>query len=476
MNLKKMIALLLALVMTAALCACASGDAASVGIIGGADGPTSILVADKAAAIDRDAVAVTVGNREITVGEVADMYDNMIYQYETYGSYYGVSVPTADADIETLQDEVVAMLVEQEMLLYMAEQLGCAELSAEQEEELAATVQEEIDSVISYYQQNVTIDSEDAEELRAAAIELINQALLDGGWGMDFDGYCAEMEQSYRESYHMQNLEEKIKAEASIEEADAQSYYDLLLTEHRELVATDALNYIDGQESYEMNGGEPMLVVPEGYVRVKVLTVEPKEALDAEYDTLITEMEALEAEYGKLALTKTDAARQNEIKTAYAEKKTASDTMWEAYVAESRKKAEEAYEKLCGGESFDSVFAAYGEDVTYTEYPVFGEKGCLMYTTQDDGMWDEAIRTAAAGLKVGEYSKIIEIEGSYHIVYVVSEEVAGEIAYEDVKDEMHTLALEQRQATRWEEAQEGWMEQEGVVTYHQDTYRAIGKN
>ena len=470
MNLKKLTALLLAFIMMAALCACSS-ESASVGVIGGADGPTSILVSDAAAeALDPDAPAVQVGDRVITVGEVESFYNNWLSQY----TMYGYPAPTTDADIETLQNEIISMITEQEILAYQAEQLGYAELEPLQESEIVAIMEQEREAFIEYYSSLVTIESEDEEEIRAAALALIEEELDAAGMDMDFDAYCAEIEQNYRTSYAIQNLQESVMAEATIEEADAKTYYDTLLAA-QQTEMDNPLSYIDGQEAYEMNGGDPMLVVPEGYVRVKVLTVEPKEALDAEYDTLLSEMAELEAEYGKLALTGTDSARQNEIKSAYKEKKASADAMWETHISAARAAAEEAYAKLQGGEAFESVFAAYGEDTSYAEVPAFGEKGRLLMPQMADGMWDAAIREAAEGLAVGEYSEIVEIEGSYHIVYLVSHEEARELSYEEVKDMMYELALEQRKATRWEEQQEAWYADESIVTHYEENYRGIGK-
>ena len=59
------------------------------------------------------------------------------------------------------------------------------------------------------------------------------------------------------------------------------------------------------------------------------------------------------------------------------------------------------------GESFADVFAAYNEDTTYTNYPVFAERGRLMMPNEDDGTWDEKLRNAAKGLTPGQYSDIV---------------------------------------------------------------------
>ena len=102
-----------------------------------------------------------------------------------------------------------------------------------------------------------------------------------------------------------------------------------------------------------------MLLAPEGYVRVKVLSVMPEGALDESYGALLSEMAELEAEYGNLSLApSTDTARTQQIKEQYAEKKAESDRMFEEYTASARAKINEAYGKLQAGESFDAVFTA----------------------------------------------------------------------------------------------------------------------
>ena len=95
-----------------------------------------------AQAADRDAVAVQIGEDfTVTYGEVADYYDYIVSMM----SYYGVSAPTADADIESYQDEAVDGLVAQKKQLYFAKQLGLDELTADEEAEVQAAVDEEME-------------------------------------------------------------------------------------------------------------------------------------------------------------------------------------------------------------------------------------------------------------------------------------------------------------------------------------------
>ena len=127
------------------------------------------------------------------------------------------------------------------------------------------------------------------------------------------------------------------------------------------------------------------------------------------------------------------------------------------------------------GESFDDVFAAYNEDTTYTTYPVFAERGRLMMPNEDDGTWDEKLRNAAKGLTPGQYSDIVEIEGSYFIVYLVGVEPAGDVPYDTVLNALRESALASRQETVWQAQQEEWSKDTSIVTYYEDAYRSIGK-
>ena len=455
---KRAAAILLACLMLAALAACNAA-------------PTAEPDATAApAAIDRDAIAAKVGDRDVTVGDVEDAYNSLLEMY----TYYGYSA-SSDTDIETLQDTAVQSLVDQEMLLYQAGLQGYDVLSDEQEAELRETVDGEIDALITQFSADAETEGTD-EDIRAAAVEAIDKALIEAGMDVDFDGYCAQIEEYYRNTYITTNLENSVREQASVTEDAVKEYYDTLHAEQSTAISDDPASYLASEEAFEMNGGEPMLFTPEGYIRVKALTVQPEGTLDAAYETLATEMADLEAEYGKLALSGEDSAKRlSEIKTAYAAKKLEADKLFAAYTAGAKAKIGEARAALDAGTGFDEVFASYNEDESYTTYDAFAHNGRLMMPGTDDGAWDEALRTAAKGLSAGEYSDVIEVEGSYYILYVVGPEAAGDKPLESVYSEIEALALEQAESTLWEEKQEEWSADKTLVTLYADTYRGIGK-
>ena len=455
---KKVTAVLACVLMLASVTACSEADPA--------DRIETVQVNSE---IDREATAATVGDEVITVGDVEDAYNEYIEMY----SYYGQPAPTEDADIETVQDTIVDMLVKTAIMKVKAKEYDCYQLSEEQEAELEVAIAEEEANLIGYYLE--AGDDASDEQARSAAIELINADLLNYGWDMGFEEYMDYLRDYYRDTYANQNLENKIKESAEVTGEEVQAYYDALL-EDQTLTMEDPAQYLSGEMDYEMGAGDIVVVVPENYARIKVLTVQPEGAIDESYESVRGEMADLEAEYGKLLLTGSeDKDRIAEIEKDYADRKASADVMQEEYISAAREKIRDAYDKLQSGVSFDEVFGEYNEDTVYTAYPDIAEKGYLILLTDEDGYWSETIRTAAAGLKTGEYSEILSEDDAYHIVYMAGEETPGQKQLDDIREAVTKLALAEKQEELWETTQDEWNADRSIVTLYPDAYRPVGK-
>ncbi|MBQ6426975.1 MAG: SurA N-terminal domain-containing protein [Clostridia bacterium] len=456
--LKKTTAVLVCVLMLVSASACSSTDAAD-----------KIETVQVNSVLDRDATAATVGDEVITVGEVEDAYNEYVQMY----SYYGQPVPTEDADIETVQDTVVEMLVKTQILTVKAKENGCDVLSEEQEAELEKAVADEEANLINYYLEEGGDPSD--EKAREAAIDLINADLVNYGWNMGFEEYMEYLRNYYRETYASQNLENLVKQGAEVTAEEVQSYYDSLL-EDQTVTMEDATQYLSGEMDYEMGAGDIVVVVPENYARIKVLTVQPEGAMDESYESIRSEMLNLEAEYGKLVLSGSeDQDRIAEIEKDYADRKASADVMQEEYIGAAREKIRDAYDKLQSGASFDEVFAEYNEDTVYTAYPEIGEKGYLILLTDEDGYWSETIRNAASGLKAGEYSEILSEDDVFHIVYMVGAEKPGQKQLEDIREAVTKLALAEKQEEVWKTTQDEWTADRSIVKLYPDAYRPVGK-
>ena len=424
-------------------------------------------------AADRDAVAVQIGEDfTVTYGEVADYYDYIVSMM----SYYGVSAPTADADIESYQDEAVDGLVAQKKQLYFAKQLGLDELTADEEAEVQAAVDEEMEYYFDMFRSDA--EAEGAEDIEARAQELFNQELTASGFEMDYVEFEEYIFEQVAQQKTLEKLQEHVRSTATIDDDDVQAYYDQLLESQTTAYGEDASQYLTDQENFEMNGGDPAVVVPEGFLRVKVVTVAPQEAIDETYEEKVTQMSEYEAEYGKLMLEdeKANAARLKEIKTLYDALRVETDQMYEAYMADAKAKIEEAKAKLDGGESIDAVLESYGEDAAYTEYALIAEHGRLMAQQSGADDFDDTLRNAALALADGTYSDVLQADDTYYIVYRVGTETAGTRTLDEVREAVEAAALTAEADAVWAEQEAEWDEDDSMVTYHEEVYRSIGKS
>lgn len=459
----KLLACLLALGMLLPAAACKLDDNAA--------NPTET---DTSAAADADgeAVAVSIGDGKYTItrSEVEDMYNNMVMQY----SYFGMAAPTADADIESMQDSVVEMLAGDKVLLYQAELMGVT-LDKNAQDGVYADVEDELAGISADFKAQA--ESEGAADVEARTKEIFNEQLQAAGLDMDVDGYRAYLTDIMEQEALRTALENKVKSDVTATEAEAKAYYDDLLATQKETYTANPEHYLDDQESYEKFGGDPILVTPEGYIRVRSVTVAPTEEIGEEYATLSTEMGTLEAEYGKLVLTNAtaNAKRISEIKAEYAEKKAKSDELREAYISGAREKADAAYKALTDGKAFDEVIKEFGQDEVYTTYPSFLNTGLLMQKGVATSTWPQALVDAVDTLEKGAYTKVINLDDSFYILELVGDEPAGETPYGDVEEEMQRRAAETAAETLWQETQEGWLGDPSIVTFHEDVYRSVGK-
>ena len=455
--------------LAVALCVALALGAAACGEQQAQDGATPA----PGQAADRDAVAVQIGEDfTVTYGEVADYYDYIVSMM----SYYGVSAPTADADIESYQDEAVDGLVAQKKQLYFAKQLGLDELTADEEAEVQAAVDEEMEYYFDMFRSDA--EAEGAEDIEARAQELFNEELTASGMEMDYVEFEEYIFEQVAQQKTLEKLQEHVRSTATVDDDDVQAYYDQLLESQTTAYGEDASQYLTDQENFEMNGGDPSVVVPEGFLRVKVVAVAPQEAIDDTYEEKVAQMSEYEAEYGKLMLEdeKANAARLKEIKTLYDALRVETDQMYEAYMADAKAKIEEAKAKLDGGESIDAVLESYGEDAAYTEYALIAEHGRLMAQQSGADDFDDTLRNAALALADGTYSDVLQADDTYYIVYRVGTETAGTRTLDEVREAVEAAALTAEADAVWAEQEAEWDEDDSMVTYHEEVYRSIGKS
>ena len=463
-----------ALLLALALIVC------SVGCLADKDGedtstPTDDPNATSAAVgeLDRDAVAIELDDIVITAGDIADSYSYFL----SYLSYYGMDTPTTDEDIKGYVDLVVEDSLSGKLPTWKASELGVSlteEDLKEIDDSIATERQSIIDDYVSYATEQAASDTT-ITDVESYAMDLIEQDVGSYYNGISFDQYLENYRESLKEDKINEKVEAAYKATITVTKADAKTWYDTTLEEQTTSYTEDATAYRTQQTAYEAGTDTtPNLYAPEGYRRVQLITINPTETLDESYTTNATEMTTLEAEYGKLLLNGGDATREAEIIARYTELKELNDAMYEAYISGPRASAQSAIAELQGGKAFTEVMAAYDSTAPTDAYLANGE---LLYTVAEDSAFKTAVWETACKLAVGEYSDVIEVDGSYYIVTVVEDVTAGAVAYADVETACEEAALSEAQETAWTNIQDEWLtEAKAVAVFHSETYAMVGKS
>lgn len=451
---KKILALVLALAMCLAAVACTGAKAATEE--------------------QRAASAVTVGDIEIPCGDIQDYYEYIVQMY----SAYGMAVPTADEDIDTIVESCMETYIEEALMTYEAKKMGVDKLTKEQEQAVQAELAEDRESLVESYAASLELpENASAEEREAAAVAAINNDLTEYyGYEMTFDQYMELRAETLRASYYSDNVRQAVKDSASVTEDDVRATYEKYLAVDKAAAEQDPASYVSNQESAEMFGSRTILFVPENCLRVKTVTVWPEETLSTDYSEKLEAMDALAEEYGKMMLSgASDEARAEEIRTQYAALGAETEAMYTAVMAPAMEKANAAYAELQSGADIDAVMEKYNEDSVFA-IEAFKNKGRLMYMGGGaESEWSDEIRSAAAKLEPGTYSEPFESNGSIVIVYLVGMEPAGEKSIASVAEEYAVLARTEHQDTVWNETLEGWMNDSSIVVRHPENYRYIGR-
>lgn len=479
-NWKHALAVLLAAVLMLSVMGCSLKD----------DGSATVTDSDADTSADSDAIAVKVGDDyTITKGEIEDQYDYMVQMY----SYYGMSTPTEDADIESLQDSIISTLVSDKIQLYEAELLGVV-LTDEEVADAEAQAEEEMQYYMESFQSQA--EEEGAEDVESRTLEIFQEQLDAAEMDMDVEGFRAYLVEQYTNEALKAALKEEVTKDVTATDEEIQDYYaENLASQEEDYTATPA-NYLTDAEAYQMDGSDPVLYAPEGYVRVRSISISPADEISDDYTTLQSDLEALAAQYGEAALealaakyaeagadpastqlniTASEIDGGEALVSEYVQKKAEADALYEEYIQDARAKAEEAYAALESGTSFTDVLTQYGEDDMYVSYPSFVETGLLMYTAGDDGTWDSQLVSAIGLLKDGQYSAIIQIGDVFYILQLVGEEPSGATPLTDVYDAIQAVVAQDNAEDAWNEALEAWENDTTITTYYEDVYRDIGK-
>lgn len=422
---------------------------------------------------DADVAVATIGDREVAFSEYKQLFD----LYAGYYAMMGYDISTDEEATQQLQDDVIDALVLNEIIAYQAAEAGFNQLSEEKLAEIEKNAQEDLESIVEECKAQAESDAEDDSSVNVeerTAEYVADQAESYAGERMTADEFGEWIQENYIENAIGEAFREEMVRDVTVSDSSIQSWYDENLEQQKADYDEDPEGYKSAKETEELYGGSPVLYTPEGYSRVLEILITPTDAISEEYSNKFDEMQNLESEYGELAFTVqveggTGAARLNEIKKEYKAAKAEADKLLDEYFKPSVEKANEAYAKLQAGEKFEDVAAEYSDE---TNAP---EKGLLISQKSSSYDWSDEIKAAFAKLKLGEYTKPIKDDNGVHILYYLSDEPAGEIPLDDVKDAIRELLLDDAQQEEWNQMLETW-KNDGSVSLNEELIRSVAYN
>ncbi len=423
---------------------------------------------------DMAQIIAKIGDKELTKAEYLAELNYTIQMY----SMYGMDLRSSPSDLEMVKDSIYENMIQYEVQVYKAKELGFATLTDEEKAEISTQVETEDNEI--YESAKTAADTRVAEDpalnleaeieaqYKALTMQYINESL-------NREEMKAWLQDYFTNQHAAEKLMDSIYDQVSVTDEEVRAAYDTKLAEDKAAMAETPTSYKEAQENFERYGGTAPTVVPTGYKRIKVIQITPEGALDASYTEKEGQLAVLEAELGQLTLKNdpNDTTRIDAIKAEHAALKTELDALLTAYLADSRKAADEAYAKLQASTSFDTVMKEYTKDADFVDYPIFAEKGKLMYHDTEVADMPDVVKQAFQALTIGAYTGILEDDTGLYIVQYVGDEPAGERPYADFEESLRADTLATKQSEEWSKVLEEWAKDESIVKRFPDVLKDI---
>ena len=425
---------------------------------------------------DRDAVAVKLGNLEITAGEIEDGYSSYIQLL----NYYGMGAPTDDQTIDEYVQMVIEELLSSKLPLWKAGEQGI-ELTAEELADVDVKAHNEADNeytelvldYAAYYTDagEVASVSDLTEQQFADTLVYLNadiRAFYDDD-SADIDFYVSDAYNNYYQNYLIEAYAAKLKESAistvTLDDEAIEKWYETALADQKESFDNDATYYRTYREDYTAGlQTVPLLYVPENLAAVQIITLTPEGTAPSEIAENLSKMAQLEAEYGKLALSGEDETRLSEIREEYTDLLEANQKMEEEFFKAESDRIHEMKARLDSGEDYNVVAV---DDASFLQEQI------LCYTL--DYAYPTVVTDAVAKLNDGEISEVLFDGTSYYLVRLIGKLAPGNADRAAIEDAIRAAASAEKQEAVWAELTASWEEEAfASAQYNQSVYAYIG--
>jgi foldase protein PrsA len=209
-----------------------------------------------------------------------------------------------------------------------------------------------------------------------------------------------EQQDDLLQAYQVEALAAKLRdllvKNISVSDTDVRNWYDERLASLEKAFAEDPGLFKGQQEGYELYGGVPPLVVPDGYMHVKHILVEDEAT------------------------------------------------------------AEEALSRLNAGEDFDKLLVEYGTDPGMKAEP-YQTVGYLVGAYESSRDYLEEFKQAALSLThAGDISGIVKTRAGYHIIKLIDRVQPKIVSYEETAGVIRELLEKQARQAAFDEMGKSW--------------------
>lgn len=390
---------------------------------------------------------------EVTIGEAVGDFNS--YYGQVYNMYASFGYQMTHDDVHSMIEDVLKQKVRSEIVAakYDAEH----QLDDERMAKLEDDVQTGYDSTLESAMASAE-GKDDAAKAENARV-LLKEA------GMDRDSIYA----SYLLQAKVSAMEEILRDEvAEISDEDLQAAYDAK-------VAEQETSFTDGRGFESAMTSDSTIVCwrPDGYRAVKHILFAPEAELKTAYSNAVS---ALKSAQNDLQTLEDELAAANDGEEKEGERsaeevqaeidavsatvpnlETAVKTAEQACLDDVKEKADEVYEKLAAGESFEDLIDAYGEDPGMKNEPTKTRGYCVSDASQN---WEPNFRDAAMALaQVGDYTTEPVVSGSgVHIILYSGDVLGGAVALDEVRDALYEETLTAQKDAHRDEVINGWIE------------------
>ena len=397
----------------------------------------------------------------VWLDDVQAAYDSVSAQYASYGldlAAYGME--------ETVKKDLVDSAVEDAVIKAKAAELGLDQFDETALAEFAASADETMESYIDYYLGYYYADAEEiTDEMRAEA----EKYWTDNGFSRE----------AYAESLQKDAINEAVyeyvTKDVAVTDEDIQAEYETLVSENQESYTNDRTYNSD------RNAGVTIAWNPEGYRAVKHVLIKFNDEQSALYSDLQSHLDSLNAEKDAIVAAQTATEAPEAEATAEATEETAEPeeteaplrtleevnadiaacaTEVEALYAQLMPTAEEVVAAFNAGTSFDELIAKYNEDPGMTSEPTASQGYAVR---EGSTYWDPAFTEGAMSIEeVGGISAPVYGKYGIHVIYYMDDIPAGEVALEDIREDVEAKALDAKQQQTYDDQVAAWKDEMNV--------------